>query len=677
MRNTKTYRVISTPVLMFLVLLLCGATNITAAPGDLDPTFGVGGKLIEGDHFPYDVALQSDDKIVVVGGYLGDLVVARYNPNGSPDVTFGFGTGKVITDLGGEEYAWSTVIQSDGKIVAGGASTTNGAASFFIVRYNSDGSFDTGFGGGTGKVLTALPCGDTDNYGADVAIQPDGKLVGAVRFDNCAGHLIRYLSDGSLDVSFGNHGLVTVPSFGGYFEQVLVQPNGKIIVGAFYSGDVFRYEANGSPDLSFGSGGHVSTPFLLTSLTIQPDGKIIASGYTLYRNSYASYTLVRYNPDGSLDTSFGLNGLVTTPIGAGDAFVHSLAIQTDGKIVAAGSSIGSDGTSDFTLVRYNGDGSLDGTFGGGDGITTVDFNHSDDFARKVALDSQGRAVVVGASDGKLAIARFLGDPSPTPACPNPIDCNEFFVRQHYRDFLNRDPDSTGLTFWMGEVISCANDPVCTEVKRINVSAAFFLSIEFQETGYLVYRMNKAAYGNLPDTPVPVTYRDFLSDMPRIGQGVVVNQAGWQTALENNKQTFANEFVQRSRFTSAYPDFTAPAAFVDALFANAGVIPSEAERAAAINEFGSAPTIADAVARARALRRVAEHPALIQQEFNRAFVLMQYFGYLRRDPNDAPDGNFEGYNFWLNKLNSFNSDFVAAEMVRAFLVSTEYRGRFGP
>src|SRR5438309_6527313 len=130
MRNPKTYRVISTPMLTFLALLFFGATTITAAPGDLDPTFGVGGKVIDGAGDAYDVALQSDGKIVVVGGHLADLVVARYNPNGSPDVTFGFGTGKVITDLGRHEYEWNIVIQPDGKIVAGGVSVRNGAASF-------------------------------------------------------------------------------------------------------------------------------------------------------------------------------------------------------------------------------------------------------------------------------------------------------------------------------------------------------------------------------------------------------------------------------------------------------------------------------------------------------------------------------------------------------------------
>src|SRR5437016_2033666 len=121
---------------------------------------------------------------------------------------------------------------------------------------------------------------------------------------------------------------------------------------------------------------------------------------------------------------------------------------------------------------------------------------------------------------------------------------------------------------------------------------------------------------------------------------------------------------------------ASAMFVDALFANAGVTPSTADRTAAINEFGSALTTADVAARARALRRVAENSTLAQQEFNYAFVLMQYFGYLRRNPNDAPDTNFDGYYFWLNKLNQFNGDFAQAEMVRAFIDSSEYRRRFG-
>ncbi|MEP6570441.1 MAG: DPP IV N-terminal domain-containing protein [Acidobacteriota bacterium] len=262
--------------------------------------------------------------------------------------------------------------------------------------------------------------------------------------------------------------------------------------------------------------------------------------------------------------------------------------------------------------------------------------------------------------------------------PSVIDQAQVFVHQHYLDFLNRGPDPAGLAFWTQEIVSCGVDAGCVEAKRVNVSAAFFLSIEFQETGYLVYRMHKAAYGNLPGTPVPVRLNEFLPDTQQIGQGVVVGAGNWQAKLDSNKQTFATDFVSRSRFTSAYATTMTPAQFVDALFANAGVTPSASERAAAINEFGSASTTDDTAARARALRLVAENSVLAQQEFNKAFVLMQYFGYLRRNPNDAPELglNFDGYNFWLNKLNQFNGNFVDAEMVKAFILSGEYRQRFG-
>ena len=158
---------------------------------------------------------------------------------------------------------------------------------------------------------------------------------------------------------------------------------------------------------------------------------------------------------------------------------------------------------------------------------------------------------------------------------------------------------------------------------------------------------------------------------------MVNEGTWQQQLETNKQAFLAEFVQRARFALAYPIWMTAVQFVDGLFANAGVIPSVSERESAIGEFNGATGSADNAARARALRRVAENATLQQQEFNRAFVLMQYFGYLRRDPNSGPDTNFDGYNFWLNKLNHFNGDYNKAELVKAFISSGEYRQRFGP
>jgi len=245
------------------------------------------------------------------------------------------------------------------------------------------------------------------------------------------------------------------------------------------------------------------------------------------------------------------------------------------------------------------------------------------------------------------------------------------VRQQYRDFLNREPEANGLAFWTNEIDVCGVDAQCIEVKRINVSAAFYLSSEFQQTGYLVYRTYKAAYGNLPDAPVPIRFNEFLPDTKEISHDVIVNQPGWEQVLENNKQAFAAELVQRGRFTAAFPATMAEAEFVDKLNNNAGNPLSEMERNQLVSDLG-----AGTKTRAQILRAVAENQNLAQTEFNRAFVLMQYFGYLRRNPNDAPDSNFDGYNFWLTKLNQFNGDFVQPEMVRAFIDSSEYRRRFG-
>jgi hypothetical protein len=273
------------------------------------------------------------------------------------------------------------------------------------------------------------------------------------------------------------------------------------------------------------------------------------------------------------------------------------------------------------------------------------------------------------------------------AAGNPIDGAEFFVRQHYLDFLNRDPDPAGLNFWTNEITSCGVNASCVEVKRVNVSGAFYISIEFQQTGYLVERMYKAAYGDVAGTStfggthqlqVPVIrFNEFIADTQQIGQGVIVGQNGWEALLENNKQAFCQAFVKRGRFNSGFAPLMTPVQFVDKLFQNAGVTPSTTDRDAAISEFGGAGDSSNTAARARAVRRVAENTTFNQQEFNRAFVLMQYFGYLRRNPNDVPDADHTGYDFWLTKLNEFNGNFVNAEMVKAFIVSSEYRRRFGP
>jgi Galactose oxidase, central domain/Kelch motif len=292
----------------------------------------------------------------------------------------------------------------------------------------------------------------------------------------------------------------------------------------------------------------------------------------------------------------------------------------------------------------------------------------------------GKVLIAGGFDSASASLNSaeLYDPSTTST--NPIDDPQFFVRQHYIDFLLREPDPSGLAFWTNEVTSCVGDSQCVETKRINVSAAFFLSIEFQETGYLVYRIYKAAYGETssPNVIIPVPIirlHEFLTDAQRMGQGVQVGIDDWREQLEANKNSYAREFVTRQRFLTAYPLTMSAVQFVDELNRNAGDVLSSAERDDLIVELNAATDVT--VRRATVLLRLAENGELRQREKNRAFVLMQYFGYLRRNPDGPPDSDFRGWEFWLNKLNEFNGNFIDAEMVKAFLVSSEYRKRFGP
>ena len=270
--------------------------------------------------------------------------------------------------------------------------------------------------------------------------------------------------------------------------------------------------------------------------------------------------------------------------------------------------------------------------------------------------------------------------------PNPIRepnfSSDFFVRQHYVDFLNREADAPGLAFWKNQIDECTT-PECREIRKINVSAAFFLAIEFQQTGYLVYKANQATFNSHEFLKL----RDFLPDTQELGRGVVIGQPGADAQLDANKQKFFLDFVQRPRFrnAAAFPTSMSAEQFVDKLNGNtfdpraavSGGSLTTAERNSLITTLSANPS--SPALRAQVLRSVTENALFSSRQSNKAFVLMQYFGYLRRNPNDAPELmlDFSGYNFWLGKLNQFNGNFVNAEMVKAFLVSSEYGGRFGP
>jgi len=240
---------------------------------------------------------------------------------------------------------------------------------------------------------------------------------------------------------------------------------------------------------------------------------------------------------------------------------------------------------------------------------------------------------------------------------NPVDYTQYFVRQHYVDFLGREPDEAGRAFWTSKVEACGADARCRAAMRTDVSAAYFLSIEFQQTGYFVERLYRGSFGRT------VLFSEFLADTQEVEKGLVVGATGWQNTLAANKKAFLQSWVQRPDFQARYGSLT-NAQFVDALYASMGVIPQQSERDALVASLqGGATTRADA------LGQLVDNPQFSQLESDKAFVLMQYFGYLRRDPDQA------GYDFWLAKLDQFQGNYVKAEMVKAFLNSTEYRDRF--
>jgi len=239
---------------------------------------------------------------------------------------------------------------------------------------------------------------------------------------------------------------------------------------------------------------------------------------------------------------------------------------------------------------------------------------------------------------------------------NPAAVTGFFVRQHYVDFLNREPDDSGLAFWTGEIAKCGGDAQCTQATRVNVSAAFFLSIEFQETGFLIHRLNRLSYGRMP------LMSELQADATELARGVIVGATNWSQKLEANKVAFYREWVKRREFGAKYNGLT-NAQYVDAIINSGGVLVSPEERSSWVAMLDSGK------GRDSVLRQVAERKEFVQSETVPAFVMMEYMGYLRRDPDAG------GYSFWLDKLNQFKGDYLAAEMVRAFIESVEYNQRF--
>jgi hypothetical protein len=686
---------------------------------------------ISGDLFP-NIGISADGRYVVYSSLATDLVANSNDTNGAADIiVFDRLTGlnalvsskasdQTSTSAGG---SFKPVISANGRVVVFGSSAsdlstisdTNGLADIFARDLQT----------GITKLVTINTAGngganDSSSGNDFPSISDDGRFVA---FDSAASNLV--VNDTNGGSSFGtdvfvrdlqNNTTILVSAnsagtgsgnLGSFTSDARISGNGRFVV--FESRSMDLVTGISYPDV-------VNNIFLRDLSTNATAIVSVNPSRTSAGNAISQFPSISYDGRLVAFTSDSSN-LVDNDKNGGSAGVRDIFVRDTITGVTTLASINSSGTdsgkgqssgpveisrdgrflafvstaSDLTTTSDQ-DGGPDvfmrdlstrittlltiNTFGVAGGANVPSrLALSDDYV--TTFESKARLVSIDANN-KIDVFAY------SPGV-NAIDNSANFVRQHYRDFLAREPDPAGLDFWTNQIAACGNNAQCTEVRRIDVSASFFLSIEFQQTGYLIERFYKTAYGDAVGNStfgsnhqvfVPaVRFNDFLKDTQRIGRGVIVLQPGWEQMLENNKQAYALEFVQAARFVSAFPTTQTPAQFVDQLNQNAGNVLSQAEQTSVINLFGGAANSSDTAARAKAIRQVAEDQDLYNAEYNRAFVLAEYFGYLRRNPNDAPDGDYTGYDFWLTKLNQFSGNYINAEMVKAFLTSIEYRQRF--
>ena len=444
MRSILQSRIATIGVLLTLISVFTHAqthtftsNNVAAGVGALDPDFGLAGKVITDLGFDSDaqalaLALQSDGRIVAAGrasiplhGF--DFALARYNIDGTLDAGFGIG-GRVITDFfAGNDRATSIVIQPDGRIVVGGDAfnTNTGNTDFALARYNPDGSPDTSFDV-DGKLTTDLSTNDAGNA---LVLRPDGRilLAGSILDSQLSKDfaLLSYNPDGRVDANFGTNGRV-ITDFSNLADEVtaaIIKPGGLILAVGFAgtpgkSRDfaLAQYNADGTLDSTFGVGGKATVDFFgstdeARAVALQTDGRIVVAGSAFNGASLGDFALARLDEDGSLDSSFRSSGKVTADFSGNLDAAEAVVVLPDGRIVAGGRAFTSSSNSDFALVSYKPNGKPDSSFGAGGRLIT-DFFGSIDQTFDVVVDSSGRLIAAGSAAGinltpDFALARYV------------------------------------------------------------------------------------------------------------------------------------------------------------------------------------------------------------------------------------------------------------------------------
>jgi uncharacterized delta-60 repeat protein len=420
----KAVRVFIKFIIYPAVVMSLSLSVSAASAGAFDTTFGTGGKVTMNNgtgNSVSGIAVQTDGKIIVVGaagGGTADFLVLRYNANGSLDTTFDT-DGIATTDFSGRvDRALDVAIQTDGKIVVVGYSNLNGFSDTAIARYLPNGSLDTNFDG-DGRFLTEIGGEQIGDIAQCIALQADGKIVagGGVNGDFS---VLRLNLDGSLDTGFNGSGFVTtsISASSDVAKDIVVQPDGKIVAGGSDTNSLAlaRYNANGTLDTTFGTNGVVETNFdgfsQGSSLAIAPGGKLVAAGNAIPTGALQyRFAVARYNSNGSLDTTFSSDGKVVTNINSLGSFAQDVTVQSDGKIIASGYE-GDFGQYNFSLVRYNLDGTLDESFGNA-GIVKADIAGNDALSASSLVGDKLIAAGDDLSDGIIRLARYNLSAVPT------------------------------------------------------------------------------------------------------------------------------------------------------------------------------------------------------------------------------------------------------------------------
>jgi uncharacterized protein (TIGR03118 family) len=753
------------------------AQNVVSMPGHTYKGLAIGSNSGGNRLYAADFANNHIDvfdgtftSTTVTGGFVDATIPAGYAPFN-------------IQNLGGSLYV------TYAKVGTGGDDEP-GVGNGFVRKFNTDGVRDTGFAINNGALNSP--------WGATIAPASFGIFGNAL--------LIGNFGEGNPSIHAYN------PTTGAFLGTLQDESGNGIEIDELWA----LQFGNG------GSGGDANTLYFTAGTSEEEHGLF----GKLNPTTAQATSLIQFATDNFSVSEAGGHVDFTIVRNGDTSGTATVNVNTFDESQAGHASQKSDYQISLGTVTFNpGETSktfriliVDDTFVEGD--ETISLALTNPTGAGVGLGSPNRAEVT------------ILDNDTTPPTTNPIDNTPFFVRQHYLDFLAREPDPSGNAFWQNDINSCAGDAQCTEVHRIHVSAAFFLSIEFQQSGLAAFLTHRAAFGpSALGSPVGVLYGNFEHDLQEINNGVVFGQPGSDAQLESNKVAYFNEFVTRPEFVAKYPSTLTNDQYVDNLLASANLSPAEvrffrtnltngaevppatpttstggsrpasfgtatfqfnpAQTAmtmdATINNIdvtgsqtadtndnliaahihagasvapgtngpvvwgffgspfndnnpndevttpftsgvggtfhgkwdppeGNGTTLAAQLdnlrngrayinfhttqftggeirgylpaanafrdslvaglnaateTRATVLRKVSEAEELKTREFNSAFVAMEYFGYLRRDPDTA------GFNFWKGKLDSFNGDFIKAEMVKAFISSSEYRQRFGP